>query len=229
MNVIALIPVKGFRNAKQRLSPLLSCAARELLAEAMFRDVLTQTRMARGIAATFVVTGDDQVASIALSAGAEVIREGEENGETGAVVFASAKLTSAGCEAALIIPGDMPLVRAADIEDVLAQVPEDASAPFALLVPSHDRLGTNALFLAPPDIIELRFGYDSFNFHLSQVCAQGLPIRAFENHHIALDIDEPKDLERFLAYNLGDGETTGVARRLLAQQPTQGQRRGGSV
>ena len=29
MNVAALMPVKGFRNAKQRLTPLLNSAARE--------------------------------------------------------------------------------------------------------------------------------------------------------------------------------------------------------
>jgi len=205
MNVAALIPVKGFRNAKQRLSPVLSCAARELLAEAMFRDVLRQVRLARGLAGTFVVTGDDTVGAIASAAGAEVIREKVENGETLAVDFARAELKRAGCESVLIIPGDMPLVRASDVEYVIAQVPIDAAAPFALLVPSHDRLGTNALLLAPPDVIKLRFGYDSFTFHLSQLTAQGLPARSIENEHIALDIDEPRDLERFLSYGLTDG------------------------
>lgn len=218
MNVAVLMPVKGFRNAKQRLSPVLSCAGRELLAEAMFRDVLQQVRMARGLAGTFVVTGDDKVASIASTAGAEVIREKAENGETMAVDFARAELESAGCESVLIVPGDMPLVRATDVEQVIAQVPDDAAAPFALLVPSHDRLGTNALLLAPPDVITLRFGFDSFTFHMSQVTAHGLPARFVENEHIALDIDEPKDLERFLSYGLQDGEATQVARKLLAER-----------
>ena len=218
MNVAALIPVKGFRNAKQRLSPVLSCAARELLAEAMFRDVLRQVRLARGLAGTFVVTGDDTVGAIASAAGAEVIREKVENGETLAVDFARAELKRAGCESVLIIPGDMPLVRASDFEYVIAQVPIDAAAPFALLVPSHDRLGTNALLLAPPDVIKLRFGYDSFTFHLSQLTAQGLPARFIENENIALDIDEPRDLERFLSYGLKDGEATQVALKLLAEQ-----------
>ena len=218
MNVAALMPVKGFRNAKQRLSSVLSCAARELLAEAMFRDVLRQVRLARGLAGTFVVTGDDAVGAIASAAGAEVIREKVENGETLAVDFARAELKRAGCESVLIIPGDMPLVRASDVEYVVAQVPIDAAAPFALLVPSHDRLGTNALLLAPPDVIKLRFGYDSFTFHLSQLTAQGLPARFIENEHIALDIDEPRDLERFLSYGLTDGEATQVALKLLAEQ-----------
>jgi 2-phospho-L-lactate/phosphoenolpyruvate guanylyltransferase len=225
MDIAALMPVKGFRNAKQRLTPLLSSAAREVLAESMFRDVLRQVRRARGLAGTFVVTGDDKVAAIAATAGAEVIRERAENGETSAVDFARLELKNAGCEAVLILPGDMPLVCAADVEQVIGQVPDGAGAPFALLVPSHDRKGTNALLLAPPDIIKLRFGYDSFTFHMSQVTAQGLPIRFIENEHIALDIDEPKDLERFLSYKYKGGESTRVAQSLLAEQDTSGQRR----
>ena len=220
MNVAALMPVKGFRNAKQRLAPLLGSDAREVLAEAMFRDVLRQVRAARGLSATFVVTGDDRVASIASAAGAEVLREHAEEGETAAVDFARLEMKNAGCEAALILPGDMPLVRAADIEQVLAQVPDGAASPYALLVPSHDRKGTNALLLAPPDIIKLRFGYDSFNFHMSQVTAQGLPMRFIENERIALDIDEPQDLERFLSYDYEDGESTRMARSLLAKRDT---------
>src|SRR5687767_2648576 len=229
MNIAALMPVKGFRNAKQRLTPLLSSAAREVLAETMFRDVLRQVRAARGLAATFVVTGDDKVASIATLAGAEVIREAAENGETAAVDFARLEMKHAGCEAALILPGDMPLVRAADIEQVLAQVSIDAAAPFALVVPSHDRLGTNALLLAPPDIIKLRFGYDSFRYHLSQVSAQGLPVRCFENERIALDIDEPKDLERYLAISRDGSATLKTLRRFVADQRSQPSRRVGEA
>jgi 2-phospho-L-lactate guanylyltransferase len=229
MNVAALMPVKGFRNAKQRLSPLLGAAARELLAETMFRDVLLQVRRARGLAATFVVTGDDQVAAITAQAGAEVIRETAENGETSAVDFARLQLKQAGCEAVLILPGDMPLVLASDIETVLAQVAVDASAPYALLVPSHDRLGTNALLLAPPDVIKLRFGHDSFTFHMSQVTSQGLPMRFIENEHIALDIDEPKDLRRFLEYDYRGGDATALARRLIDEQNSASNRRSGGV
>ena len=218
MKVSALIPVKGFSNAKQRLSPLLAGADRELFAEVMFRDVLKQVLKARGLVETYVVTGDNKVAEIAASLGAQLIREKVEKGETDAVDFARGELKQLGREAVLIIPGDMPLVRSADIEEVLAQVPEGASFPFALLVPSHDRMGTNALLLAPPDIIKLRFGYDSFTYHMSQVSAQGLPLRFIENERLALDIDEPKDLERFLSFGFEEGESTRAVRAMLAEQ-----------
>ena len=127
MKVSALIPVKGFSNAKQRLSPLLDAADRELFAEVMFRDVLKQVLKARGLVETYVVTGDNKVAEIAASLGAQLIREKAEKGETDAVDFARGELKQLGREAVLIIPGDMPLVRSADIEEVLAQVPKDAS------------------------------------------------------------------------------------------------------
>ena len=165
-----------------------------------------------------VVTGDSKVAEIATSLGARLIREKAEQGETDAVDFARRELKQLGCEAVLIIPGDMPLVRSTDIEEVLAQVPEGAGFPFALLVPSHDRMGTNALLLAPPDVIKLRFGYDSFTYHMSQVSAQGLPLRFIENERLGLDIDEPKDLERFLSFDFEDGEYTRAVRAMLADQ-----------
>jgi 2-phospho-L-lactate guanylyltransferase len=226
MRIAAIIPVKGFRNAKQRLSPLLDAGERERLAEAMFRDVLRQVLEARGLDGVFVVTGNDDVGAIAGTLGAEVIRESSETGETGAVDFARLELSRAGWQAVLIVPGDMPLLRSADIEQVLAQMPAGASPPFALLVPSHDRLGTNALLLAPPDVIKLRFGYDSFTYHSSQVAARGLPLRFIENERIALDIDEPKDLERFLALGDGGGESYPLARRTL-NQTEQRMRRSG--
>jgi 2-phospho-L-lactate/phosphoenolpyruvate guanylyltransferase len=225
MKVSALMPVKGFRNAKQRLSPLLDVAERGLLAEVMFREVLSQVLGARGLAETFVVTGDDRVAEIACSLGAQVIREEAERGETEAVDFARLELKTSGREAVLIVPGDLPLVRSTDIEAVLAQIPGGASPPFALLVPSHDRMGTNALLLAPPDLIQLRFGYDSFSYHMRQVAAHALPLRFVENEGIALDIDEPKDLDRFLSFGFGDSETDRLVRAILAAK--EGRKAGG--
>jgi 2-phospho-L-lactate guanylyltransferase len=228
MKVAALIPVKGFRNAKQRLSPLLDAREREALAEAMFRDVLRQVLFARRLHATFVVTGNDTVADIALTLGAEVIREAAERGETDAVDFARRHLKAAGWEAVLIIPGDMPLLCARDIDEILSQLPDGAAAPFALLVPSHDRMGTNALLLAPPDIIKLRFGYDSFSYHMSQVSEQKLPLRFSENEHIALDIDEPKDLQRFLAIGSEAGEAFRLARQMMSVALEKSRRSGGA-
>lgn len=195
-----MIPAKGFTNAKQRLSPLLNVAQRELLAEAMLRDVLDQVVLVRELSGVYVVTGDARVSEIASFQGIHVIREPSERGETEAVTFALAQMKELGVETVLILPGDIPLLRASDIEHLLQRSTErKTKGPFALLTPSHDRMGTNALLLSPPDVIKLGFGYDSFSYHLDQVRAAGLTPVIVENENIALDIDEPKDLERFLA------------------------------
>jgi 2-phospho-L-lactate guanylyltransferase len=228
MKVAVLIPVKGFRNAKQRLSPLLDAADREALAEAMFRDVLRQVLSARRLHATFVVTRNEAVSEMAISLGAEVIREATERGETDAVDFARGHLKAAGWQAVLIIPGDMPLLRAQDIDEILSQFCDETQLPFALLVPSHDRMGTNALLLAPPDIIKLRFGYDSFSYHMAQLSAQKLPLRFLENERVALDIDEPKDLQRFLAAGSETGESFGLARQMMDVASEKSRRSGGA-
>jgi 2-phospho-L-lactate guanylyltransferase len=214
VKIAALIPAKGFANAKQRLAAWLSAEERALLAETMLRDVLAETLAAQGLEAVYVVTGNARVRAIADALGARVIVEQEENGETGAVTFALAELKRRGFDAALVIPADMPLARAADIESVVAQAP--AQDRFALVVPSHDRMGTNALLLAPPDAIALRFGYDSFTYHVGQVVDRGLPLKLVENESIALDIDEPRDLERFLAAGGGPGATYALVMEMRA-------------
>jgi 2-phospho-L-lactate guanylyltransferase len=191
----ALVPVKGFATAKQRLAPLLNASERALLAQAMMKDTVRQILAVKGLAAIFVVTSDPQVSALASSLGTEVMWDETERGETAAVDFARAKLARQGISTTLILPADIPLLQSADIEILLAY---PLSRPGALLVPSHDRLGTNALLLSPPDIIQLRFGYDSFAYHLQQVSSRGLTQRILENTRIALDIDEPKDLKRFI-------------------------------
>lgn len=199
MKIGALIPVKAFTGAKQRLSSRLSLSEREQLMRAMVYDVLAQVSRARGIHETFVVTGSADVAQWVAQLDASVIREQNETGETDAVHFALYEIKRRGLDAALVLPGDVPLVRAADVESLVATVLGSARRPpFAALVPSHDRMGTNALLLAPPDILRLRFGHDSFCYHLNEVVTRRLSLHIVENPRIALDVDEPRDLERLL-------------------------------
>jgi 2-phospho-L-lactate guanylyltransferase len=195
-----LIPSKRFANAKQRLAFLLSASQRSVLAETMLKDVLRQVVLVRGLEAIFVVTGDSRVADVASSMGGQIIWEDEERGETAAVEFALGEMKQGGVRSALVVPADIPLVHSSDIEEILGHTAaKDTSSPFALLVPSHDRMGTNGLLLSPPDLIPLRFGYDSFSYHLGQVAARGLTPSVLENERIGLDIDEPEDLERYLS------------------------------
>ena len=167
--------------------------------KAMVHDVLAQVTRGRRIHQTYVVTGSADVMEWVSGLDVQIIRETSETGETDAVHFALDEMKQRGIDVALVLPGDVPLVRASDVDHVMTKALEEpTSGPFAALVPSHDRMGTNALLLSPPDILRLRFGHDSFCYHLNQVVTRRLPIKIVENERIALDIDEPADLERLL-------------------------------
>jgi 2-phospho-L-lactate guanylyltransferase (CobY/MobA/RfbA family) len=57
-------------------------------------------------------------------------------------LLSGSAIKAKGIRAALVIPADIPLLRAADLESLCEQQP---LAPSVLLVPSHDEMGTNAL------------------------------------------------------------------------------------
>lgn len=230
MRAAALVPAKAFSRAKQRLAPLLEPRERESLAEAMFRDTLAALARSPSVAEIFVVAADPRVAELAAALEASVIFAPRDAGESAAVAFALAELGRRGVGAVLILPGDLPLLRPEDIEEIFARVPRP---PCAVLAPSHDRLGTNALLLAPPSALAPRFGYGSFQRHLAQARGRGLEVVVVENQRIALDIDEPEDLLRLAAAAAGRATRRGLGaleiearlRRRGGARPLQASRR----
>jgi 2-phospho-L-lactate guanylyltransferase len=98
-----------------------------------------------------------------------------------------------GTTTALIVPGDLPLVTGTALNELLesARVEERG----VTIVPDRRHLGTNALVCSPADAIRPRFGPNSFAEHLRTAQEHGLEVRIFESGPLALDIDEPEDLE----------------------------------
>jgi 2-phospho-L-lactate guanylyltransferase len=95
----------------------------------------------------------------------------------------------------LTLPGDIPLVTAGEIEQIIAV---HRPAPSFTIVPSHDEGGSNAILVSPPDAVPLRFGVDSFFPHLRAAEAQGIRPTVLRLPGIALDIDHPEDLAMFI-------------------------------
>jgi 2-phospho-L-lactate/phosphoenolpyruvate guanylyltransferase len=193
-DIWAVVPVKEFAGAKQRLAALLSPRMRRELAAAMFEDVLEALSAAGDLAGIAVVTIDPTASAIALRYGAKVWTDGARDGHTGAVAAAAHRLAANG-SAMLTMPGDIPRVTAADVAGVLAAHP--AGAAFTI-VPAWDERGSNAILCSPPDLVPLRFGSDSFFPHLAAARTLGLQPIVVRNESIALDLDEPAELARFM-------------------------------
>ncbi|MGH8063705.1 MAG: 2-phospho-L-lactate guanylyltransferase [Candidatus Entotheonellia bacterium] len=195
----ALVPVKDLTQAKVRLSPLLSPAERHVLATAMLDDVLAALRRASTVERIALVTTDPHALSLAMQWGFEVVDEGSGRGETGAVELAVKVCRERGASALAVIPGDIPLLTAVDVDCVMRH----GMQYDVVIVPSWDSRGTNAILLRPPDALQLRFGSWSFFPHVKQAKRKGLSYKVVRLPRVALDVDIPEDLARLVPQAMG--------------------------
>ena len=198
-DIWAVVPVKDTAAAKQRLAPALPPRMRRELALAMLEDVLSALAQARGLAGRLLVTVDPAARDLASRCGVQCIEDGACEGHTGAVMAAARRLAAEGRGAMLTLPGDIPLVTAAEIDALVAAHREASRPPMPsfTIAPSHDEMGSNAILLSPPDAVTLRFGDDSFRPHLAAARAVGIEPIVVNLPGIALDIDNPTDLAHF--------------------------------
>ena len=221
MTIGAVLPIKDFGHAKQRLAGFLSAVERRLLAEAMAEDVLETLSRVSELSEIIVVTRDERAFELAARHGARVLAEPSNDGQSAAVERAAAALGRAGVESLLQVPGDVPGASADEIAAVLAAHGRASDgAPAVTLVPSYDRRGTNCVLCSPPDALPFAFGHDSFEPHCEAARAQGIAPRIIALPGLGLDIDTPDDLRAFVARPAA-GRTldylreSGIAERLL--------------
>jgi 2-phospho-L-lactate guanylyltransferase len=172
---------------------MLDADERALLAKTMFEDVADT--LASLSSPVVIVTNSQEAAQQARKLGWRVLWETYQVSESASVDAASAQLRQEGITSVLRLPADLPLVTSADIEQIFADA---MPAPSAVLVPSGDRMGTNALLRTPPDLFSSRFGHNSFVLHMQEARRSKAQIRVTENSNIALDLDDTSDLRRFL-------------------------------
>ena len=199
----AIVPVKAPGEAKQRLAGALPPAARRRLMLAMLQDVLATLAQVERLGPVLVVTPDAEVADLARGRRARVLLEERARGHSAAAMAGFAHARANGATQAVTLPADAPCVTPAEVGSLLdAAVP--AAGPHVVLVPSHDRDGTNAVLAAPPDAFPVSFGPGSFARHLVQAKARGLDCRVVELAGLGRDVDEPHDLERLVAAKRSD-------------------------
>lgn len=191
--IFAVLPVKAPQNAKQRLAGLLSASARETLARAMYKHVIETLCAARGLDRVAVATSDEATARDARRRGLLVFEESEQLSHSHSADAALRRAAALGAETVLLIPIDVPLLAAAEVEDLAAP------RPGLVIVPSADGAGTNALVQTPPGVIECRFGPGSFQAHVAQAHALGVPVEVLRPPGLTFDLDTPDDVAELLA------------------------------
>jgi 2-phospho-L-lactate/phosphoenolpyruvate guanylyltransferase len=183
--------LKDFELAKTRLSSVLDAAARMVIAT----DFAFSALAAVGPRA-LVVAGSERPAEVAREMGNEVVVEERASGQNPAARLGVETAVKSGADAVLLISSDLPLIDAA-VVDRLLEWADRLPRPVVVAVPAIGRGGTNALYLAPPDVIDLHFGDDSLAKFEADARSRGVSFETYESPELALDVDEPSDLAAF--------------------------------
>ncbi|MGA8337577.1 MAG: 2-phospho-L-lactate guanylyltransferase [Solirubrobacteraceae bacterium] len=216
MRTLAILPIKSFSHAKQRLRHELSAADRRALVDAMFADVLVALRRVPALEQIVVVSGDRVAQRIGAGYGATIVEDDERGHNSAATKGIEAALED-GIERVLLVPGDCPLLDPKEVEELLSR--PAAGERSALIVPDRHGTGTNALLLAPPDALAPSFGPDSRRRHEADAEAAGVAAEVVEVSSLAFDVDTPDDLEalqrRLTEIRGGAAHTRGMLNQLM--------------
>ena len=208
MRATAIVPVKRFARAKQRLAEAIGRPGRAALVKAMLADVLAALGRARELERVIVVTGESRAERIALAAAQrmttplEVLRDPNDAGHPEAATLGIIRAKTLGARCAALLPGDCPLLDPGELDAALRAMRPERVA----VVPDRHGTGTNALLLAPADAIGPAFGPGSRERHVERTERRGLEAAVENLRSLALDLDTPDDLAALEAVLADDPE-----------------------
>ena len=207
MSAVAVVAVRGGPMTKSRLAGRLDSEQREKLVAAMLADMLSVLSRCPSVRRTYVTTPTLALAQLAMRRGASVLVEHGADGLNQAFDRARRHVAAADPQAAvMLLPGDLPRLRADDVEACLA-----ATGPArVILAPADADGGTGALVLPAGAPLSLAFGCGSFDKHVTASRASGLEPLVVRAPSLGFDLDAPADLDAFLALS-----ASGVTAALL--------------
>jgi 2-phospho-L-lactate guanylyltransferase len=195
MRTAAILPVKRFAWAKQRLGESVADPLRLALAQAMVADVLLALSQTASIERTIVITREQSVAVAADELGAIVVDDVADSGQSAAVQLGVRRALAEGIERVLCVPGDCPALDPAELDALLStEAAEPRGERAVVIVPDRHGTGTNGLLLTPPDAIAPSFGPGSCERHRALALEAGIQASVERPRSLLLDIDTGADL-----------------------------------
>lgn len=193
MPTAAVLPIKRFDAAKQRLSDELGAGTRAALAAAMFADVLSSLQHSQALEAIIVVSGEPQVHDIVAETGLIAISDHHDKGQSHAARSGLARAAALGCDRAIMVSGDCPLLNPAELDELIAAASTDV-----VVIPDRHESGTNGLIINPSGPFEPQFGPDSLARHTKQAERRDLSLTIEPIGSLAIDIDTADDLAELI-------------------------------
>lgn len=205
----AVVPLKSPERAKTRLAGCLNPAQRRQLSFELAARTIAALQATPAIDTVAVVTASAEIAAFVQARGARPLLQADDTGTASAFAAAIAQLQALKLDRLLMIAGDLPLISPTALQALCAP----CEGIDVTIVPDRHRVGTNALLCAPPDALAPCFGERSFERHLAAARAANLRVRVLEIDALALDLDEPADLEALR--RCGGDDIPGIGGRIV--------------
>lgn len=193
MNIFALVPVKKFESSKSRLEAILSVDERIKLSGLLLMNTISVLEKSSAISEIVVVSSDEQAIEIARRSDVKVLREVKDHGVNAAIALADDYSSKNGAHATIVIPQDLPLLTAADV-NMLCRIAESPNRCL-VICPSMRFDGSNALLRKPPGLLRTHYEEDSFHAHIRAATQFGIPIKVFLSQRIMIDLDCIEDIK----------------------------------
>ncbi len=192
--VAVVVPFRSLHNGKTRLAQVLDDAHREALNHGMLRHVVATALSVRPEVSVLVVSPDQEALDNLRRMDESILtllQSPRLPGLNPALDQATQVATRAGATTVVVLPADLPLIRASDIENLIRR-----DAP-VVIAPDRHRLGTNALMQrldATRGEFRYQFGQDSYWKHMEESHRLGLDAATAVSLGVSFDLDTPDDL-----------------------------------
>jgi 2-phospho-L-lactate guanylyltransferase len=197
--IVAVVPLRSFRNGKTRLSPVLSREEREALLHRSAAGVVAAAIDSGVVETVIVISPDAEALEWGAQLGAGVVsleQSGDMPGLNGAITAAREWALARGAEAMISLFADLPWLSADDLRDMAAL------GEAVVLGPDRRGEGTNALLLRLAGAgkhFRFAFGDNSLTLHREEARRLDLAVAVHEARGIGFDLDTPRDWADFLA------------------------------
>lgn len=189
----AIVPIKTFERAKQRLANVLTEEERRSLMLAMARDVLTCLSKAKHLTGILIVSRTAEADVLASAFSTERFAESPDANLADALTQATDYLLEHfNATGIFIVPADVPGITTEEVDALIA------ANTHVTLLPDADKVGTNGMICSPPNAIPFIFDGKSFKPHANAAFSNGLTPQIVPGSCFALDIDTPSDLQTLL-------------------------------
>jgi len=188
MRATAIVPVKRFSSAKQRLAKALSPQARQELCREMLGDVLEAIAESSQIERILVVTREWDLPVVEVPW--TEVSDKRRTTHSKAATLGVERALADGAECVAMLPGDCPLLDPAELDGALRRAKPGRVA----IVPDRHGSGTNALIMSPPDAIEPAFGPGSRERHEKLARGFGHEVAIERLYSLSVDVDTYEDL-----------------------------------